>query len=106
MLWEGREGPGVVCDKEGPDTSAWLSKATSFWTIFRFLRKMYHSTTSPMIAKNTSPPTTAPAIAPALDFELPADADEAEEVEALVGMLVEEAVAVKSDDQEISFRWS
>jgi len=78
-----------------PETRARLSKERSFWIAFCLFRKMNmnHSTVRPMIARNTSPPTTPPAIAPALDRDLPADAevlevlDEADEevpVETLV----------------------
>lgn len=70
-----------------------------------------------MIARNTSPPTTPPAIAPALDRDLPADAevlevlDEADEeapVETLVLVdiadeVVEIVVLARSDVQVISF---
>ena len=56
-----------------PETGARLSKATFRWTIFRFFHKQNHNTPRPTIATTPIPPTTPPAIAPALDFELPPD---------------------------------
>jgi hypothetical protein len=56
-----------------PETRARRSKATFFWTLFRFLRKQNHNVPRPTNATSPIPPTTPPAIAPALDFELPAD---------------------------------
>ena len=70
-----------------PETRARLSKARSFWIAFRRFRKKNHSTARPMTATNASPPTTPPAIAPALDCDLPVDAgvlDGTDEVERLV----------------------
>jgi len=57
-----------------PETRALLSKEAFSWTIFRFLRMRNHRAPSVTIAMNTSPPTTPPAIAPELDFDLLADA--------------------------------
>lgn len=59
-----------------------------------------------MIARNTSPPTTPPAIAPALDFDLLADVDEgvalgivvAPEEDVGTGVLVLVLVLLASDD--------
>jgi len=56
-----------------PETRARRSKATFCWTLFRFLRKQNHNVPRPTNATNPIPPTTPPAIAPALDFELRAD---------------------------------
>ena len=56
------------------------------WTLFRFLRKKNHNDPRPTTATNPIPPTTPPAIAPALDFELPAD------VEALANVALANAV--------------
>ena len=99
-----------------PETRARLSKATSRWTLFRFLRKQNHNAPSPTIATNPSPPTTPPAIAPALDFDLPADVeltnavvDGVNELETLVLVaIVDEVVEVSlaSDDQGFSFHRS
>jgi len=51
-----------------------LWKAPFFWTLFRFLRKKNHRhTNAPTIATSPIPPSTPPAISPALDFELTAD---------------------------------
>jgi hypothetical protein len=63
----------VVCDMAVPETRARLSKATFRSTIFRLLRKQNHNNPRPTIATNPIPPTTPPAIAPAFEFELPAD---------------------------------
>jgi len=75
----------VVCDMAVPETRARLSKATFRWTIFRLLRKQNHNNPRPTIATNPIPPTTPPAIAPALDFGLFAD---------VLDVLIELAAAV------------
>ena len=99
-----------------PETRARLSKATFFWTVFRFLRKQNHNVPRPTIATNAIPPTTPPAIAPALDFELTADAvlanavvDEVSELETLVLVVIADEVvevSLASDDQGFSFHRS
>ena len=103
------------------ETRARLSKATFPWTIFRFLRKQNHNVPRPTIATNPSPPTTPPAIAPALDCELPvvdvgvvaAVVDGDNELETLVPLalviadeVVKLAVSLASDDQAFSFHRS
>ena len=105
MLWEGWERKGEIpCD----DPVARLSKAiwTLFrWTIFRFLRKQNHIVPRPTIATNAIPPTTPPAIAPALDFELTVAAvvDGVNEVETLVLVAIVDEDDEASDDQGIQF---
>ena len=99
-----------------PETRARLSKATFCWTIFRFLRKQNHNVPRPTIATNAIPPTTPPAIAPALDFELTADvepanavADEVGEEETLVLVVITDElveVSLATDDQGFSFHRS
>ena len=98
-----------------PETRARLSKATFCWTLFRFFRKQNHNIPRPTIATNPSPPTTPPAIAPALDFELPADVglakavpDGVNEFEILVLVVITDEVveALASGDQGFSFHRS
>jgi len=107
----------VFCERNGPETRAWLSKAMSFWIIFRLLRRN-HRTARAITASNTSPPTTPPAIAPALVDDFPADGvvvgvEAEEEVEMLVLVVIADeeigtGVLVRSVDQVISFHrsWS
>jgi hypothetical protein len=70
-----------------------------------------HNATRAIIARNTSPPTTPPAIAPALDFDLLVDATVVDGIGintlVLVGIADEvNAEALASDNQGISFRCS
>ena len=107
-----------------PETRARLSKATFSRTLFRFLRKKNHNAPSPIIATSPIPPTTPPAIAPALDFELPTDVelgladvlrlaktvlDEDKELERLVLVATADEVvevSLASADQWFSFHRS
>jgi hypothetical protein len=105
----------AVCDIAVPETRARLSKATFCWTIFRFLRKQNHNVPRPTIATNAIPPTTPPAIAPALDFELAADEELADAVvdgvsesETLVLVVIADEVVELSlaSDQGFNFHRS
>lgn len=50
-------------------TSGSILKAVAFSFIIRLFRRTYHRRARPIHAKNTSPPTTPPAIAPTLDCD-------------------------------------
>ena len=84
-----------------PETRARRSKATFCWTLFRFLRKKNHNAPRPTIATNPIPPTTPPAIAPALDFELPELADEGLDKVLDEGNGLEAFVLVDTADEEV-----
>ena len=100
-----------------PETRARLSKATFCGILFRFLRKRNHNVPRPTIATNPIPPTTPPAIAPALDFELSSDeglastgvVDGFNELETLVLVVIVDEVdevSLASDDQGFSIHGS
>ena len=88
---------------------------------FCLFHRKNHSAARAIPASNTSPPTTPPAIAPALDCDFPEEAEEDrvniddDEVDEDIGTLalvvetnedVETGALVASDEQVISFRWS